>query len=225
MFIAIISSNEPGMAPVGRKVSADPQGPRTPEGPRPRGAERRGLFARLRSLVYESLIAPLAFSKHPPRFDARGVCIGLVVGLIIPLGGHIVTLTLLRAVIRFNFLAALGSSLVSNPLNAIPLYYGYYCLGSWIIGRPVDLDFAVFTRLMNPIADAASFWHALSAFMDLSKEILVRWFVAAAVLAGVFAPLSYFVTYKIQQDRCKRAARKMGLAYEKFLEDLEKGSQ
>jgi uncharacterized protein (DUF2062 family) len=147
-----------------------------------------------------------------------------VVGFVIPLGGHLVTMTLLRAVVRFNFLAAVGTSLVSNPFNAIPLYYGYYCLGSWILGRPVDLDFSLFTKLMSPIADAASFWHALSAFMDLSREILVRWFVAATALACLFGPLGYVLTYRIQKGRCTRAAQRMGLAYEHFLARLEKGS-
>jgi len=182
------------------------------------------MFTRLRGIVYDGIVAPLVFSKHPPRYDARGISLGLIIGLIIPIGGQVAILTLLRMVIRFNYLASLGSSLISNPLNAIPLYYGYYCLGSWLVGSSAELNFTVFSTLMNPITDAASFRDSLSAFMHLGREMLIRWFAGAVALAAVFGPLGYGVTYKIQQTRCKRAAERMGLAYEHFLEDLEKGS-
>lgn len=211
------------MTPLSQRVSSDNQEPAPTERSRSQDAKPGGLFSRLRGIVYDGIIAPLVFSKNPPRFDARGISLGLIIGLIIPLGGHIACLTLLRMLIRFNYLASLGSSLIGNPFNAIPLYYGYYCLGSWLMGSPVELDFTVFSTLMNPITDAASFWDSLSSFMHLGREMLVRWFAGAVALAVVFGPLGYVVTCKIQQIRCKRAAEKMGLAYEHFLENLEKG--
>jgi uncharacterized protein (DUF2062 family) len=211
------------MALSGSGASNNAMGPGTHNAPGSGSDRARGLWARLRKIAYDNLIYPLAFSKHPPKFDARGIALGLIIGLIVPIGGQVVILTLLRTAIRFNYLAAIAASLVSNPLNAVPLYYGYYCLGSWIVGGHVALDFSCFNKLMHPVADASSFWDGISAFMALGREILLRWCVAAVALAAVFGPLGYLVTYKIQHVRCKRAAEKMGLEYERFLEHMEKG--
>lgn len=212
------------MAPSGTRVSQDTQESGSSEAPKPGKDRARGWWAWLRKFVYDNVVYPLVFSKHPPKFDARGIALGLIIGLVVPIGGQVIVLTFLRTIIRFNFLAAFAASLISNPLNAAPLYYGYYCLGSWIVGSHAALDFSCFNKLMHPIADASSFWEGMSAFMALGTEILERWTVAAVVLALVFGPLGYLVTYRIQQARCKRAARKMGLAYEHFLEHLEKES-
>jgi len=223
-FAEIGIMKEPEMALISTGVSNNTQGPGSSKAPDAESDRPKGLWAWLRKLAYDNLVYPLAFSKHPPKFDARGIALGLFIGFIIPIGGQVIALTFLRTFIRFNFLASVAASLVSNPLNAVPLYYGYYCLGSWVLASPVDLDFSCFNKLMHPVSDASSFWDGWSAFMDLGKEILVRWSVGAVVLAVVFAPLGYLATYKLQQERCKRAARKMGLAYERFLEHLEKGS-
>lgn len=183
---------------------------------------RKGLLGRFYELFYENFVKPLVLSRNPPRIDAIGVSLGLVVGFLMPLGAHLASLAILRIVLRFNYLVAAGFSVVCNPFNMIPLYYGYYCLGSVFIGKPTDLNFSAFERLMNPITDHAFFWEALPAFLELGSEILIRWFIAAIFLASVFGAVGYVATYKIQQKRCRRAAREMGLRYEEFLDRLNK---
>ncbi len=103
----------------------------------------------------------------------------------------------------------------------VPLYYGYYCLGSVILGRPATLDYGVFEKLMNPVMDKTYFWEAFAGFMELGREVLIRWIVAAAPLALIFGTIGYLITYKVQKDRCKRAAEKLGEKYEKYVEELE----
>jgi uncharacterized protein (DUF2062 family) len=116
---------------------------------------------------------------------------------------------------------AFAFTFVSNPLNMAPLYYGYYCLGSVILGRSVALDYGVFEKLMNPVMDKSYFWEAFAGFMELGHEILVRWIVAAVPLALILGTIGYLVTFKVQKDRCKRAAEKLGKKYEKYVEELE----
>jgi uncharacterized protein len=182
----------------------------------------QGLIGRFRELVYKTFFKPLVFSRNPPSFDARAVSVGLVVGFLMPLGSHLVSLALLRILFRFNYVVAAGFTLVSNPFNIIPLYYGYYCLGSVLIGKPTALNFQSFEKLVNPITDQTYLWEALPAFMELGSEILVRWLAAAVFLAMLFGVVGYVVTYKIQQNRCRKAAREMGLRYEEFLDRLSK---
>lgn len=199
---------------VGKDVLPDPLSKHT--------KKYRGLIGRFRDLLYETFFKPLVVSRNPPSFDARAVSVGLVVGFMVPLGAHLVSLALLRILFRFNYVVAAGFTLVSNPFNIIPLYYGYYCLGSVLIGQPTALNFQAFEKLMNPVTDQNYFWEALPAFMELGSEILARWLAAALFLSLLFGVAGYLVTYKIQQKRCRKAARAMGLRYEEFLERLGK---
>jgi uncharacterized protein len=196
----------------------------SPDTPQPKDHRPIGLTKRLYDLVYRSLVEPLVLSRNPPWLDARGVALGLVVGFGIPMGGHCVALGLLRLLLRFNFVIAIGVAAVVNPLNIIPLYYGYYCLGSVILGKPIALDRDVFEKLMNPILEKSHFWEGIRAFMELGADIVGRWAISAVVVATILGIAGYVVTVKIQKQRCKRAAKKLGIRYEEFLLQLEKNS-
>jgi uncharacterized protein (DUF2062 family) len=180
-----------------------------------------GVAGWCRKKAYDTFVAPLVVSRHPPWYDARGVSLGLIVGIGVPVGTQIVTLGLLRTVSRFNFLVAVAFSFVCNPLNMIPLYYGYYRLGAFIMGHGAGMDFAVFNKMMNPVTDSTYFWEAATAFAHLGTEILLAWCIAAVLLSVVFGTLGYLVTLKIQHVRCARRAAKMGIEYEKFLQQQE----
>ena len=122
---------------------------------------------------------------------------------------------------RFNYLVAIAFTWVCDPFNMVFVYYGYYCLGSVMLGKSVALDLDAFRNVLSPIVDKTYFWEGLSAFMQLGTEILVRWVVAATALALVSGLVGYVVTHRLQSLRCKRAAEKMGMEYESYLEALE----
>jgi hypothetical protein len=166
-------------------------------------------------------VDPLIHSRSHPSVDARGVSTGLVIGLIIPVGGQLLFLALLRFAFRFNYMVAAAFTMVSNPLNMIPLYYGYYCLGSFILGKSVSLDFQIFKKMMNPIMEKEYFWGALSAFMTLGWEILIRWLAAAVVLSIFFGSLGYAVTYVVQRKRGMKTAEAKGLRWDEYLKELK----
>ncbi len=197
---------------------------RTRDERRSQGSRPKGLVRRLYDLVYTHLIEPLVLSRNPPWFDARGVALGLVVGFGVPMGGHCLVLGLLRVLLRFNLVVGIGVAAVVNPINIVPLYYGYYCLGSVILGKATTLNKAVFATLMNPILDKTHFWEAFRAFMELGADILGRWMVAAVIVATVLGILGYVATLRIQKNRCRTAAKKVGIRYEEFLAQLETNS-
>ncbi|MCA1962280.1 MAG: DUF2062 domain-containing protein [Desulfomonile sp.] len=182
---------------------------------------RCGLLRRWWRSFYDTFFKPLITSKYPPWYDARAVALGLVVGLAFPVGGQTVLLAVLRLFIRFSFVVGWAFSLVSNPLNMIPLYYGYYLLGSLILGKRATMGFDVFSKHLSPIMERAYFWEALADFSQLGYEILLRWCVAAVVLAAIFGPIGYFVTLKVQTARCRRAAERMGVEYDNILHEME----
>jgi uncharacterized protein (DUF2062 family) len=212
--------------PRSRSVSAsdgtgtEPREPGTFQAQVPSGLLGRGI-----EIVRKNVVDPLVFSRHPPEFDAAGVSLGLVVGFGVPMGGHIVSLGALRLALRFNFVLAFAVSSVVNPFSIIPLYYGYYWLGSHVLARPVAMNFEVFRKIMHPVLDKAYFWEVYAAFIHLGWEILVRWAVAAAIVALVSGTLGYVITFGIQKKRCMRKAQVLGIQYEKYLEDLKSNAQ
>jgi len=179
------------------------------------------LWTKFRRWFHKLFLEPLIYSKCPPWYDARAVSLGLITGFLVPVGGHLVTLTILRAICRFNYLVAFAFTFVSNPLDMIPLYYGYYHLGSLVLGRSVTLDYGIFEKIMHPVMDKDYFWQIVPAFMELGHEIFIRWIVAAVILAAFFGTLGYLITFKVQKERCKKAAKKLGQKYEKYVEELE----
>jgi uncharacterized protein len=206
----------------------EPQPPHGSSDEQPRTVHSRqtpeagGIWSAARRAFYDRFLEPLIFSKHPPRFDATGVCVGLVVGLATPVGAHTVAVALLRLVLRFNFVVALAFTWVCNPLNVFFLYYGYYVLGSLVLGEPINMEFEGFQKLLHPVADKAYFWEAISAFVQLGREMLVRWCVSAVLLGTIFGVLGYVITYRIQKKRCLKAAKKLRMAYDAYVEELEK---
>ena len=184
-------------------------------------SRKLGLWSKSRQWFHKLFLEPLLYSKCPPWYDARAVSLGLVTGFLVPVGGHLITLAILRALCRFNYIIAFAFTFVSNPLDMVPLYYGYYHLGSLVLGRSATLDYGIFEKIMHPVIDKEYFWEIFPAFMELGHEILIRWIVAAVILAMLFGTLGYLITFKVQKDRCKKAAERLGQKYEKYVEELE----
>lgn len=137
------------------------------------------------------------------------------------MGGHFIALGILRALFRFNFIVAFAFTWVCNPFNMILVYYVYYLLGSMVVGQPAAMSFEAFSKLLNPIIEKSHFWEAFSEFLQLSKDLLVRWSVAALLVSLISGATGYTVTYRVQKMRCRRTAERLGVKYEKFLAELE----
>lgn len=66
---------------------------------------------------------------------ARGVALGLFIGLTPTVGIQIILLIFGSMIVRANFPAALVVSFVNNPFTMAPLYYGFNQLGEEILER------------------------------------------------------------------------------------------
>ena len=129
---------------------------------------------------------------------------GLFVGLGVPLGAQMLLLGLSRLVFRFNAALAFACSCVNNPLSVIPMYYGYYCLGSRLLGKPITINGAAFRSMLRPVTQADYFWESFHSFVYLGRDVLVRWSVGAIVVASVVAILGGLVCYNVQRARYAR---------------------
>jgi len=167
-------------------------------------------------------VDPLVRSRNPPWFDSRGIAAGLAIGFGVPVGAQMLCLGFARLLIRFNTLIAFAFTWVNNPVTLIPMYYGYYYLGSLILGKPEVMTLEGFHQLMHPVTKAGYFWQSLRAFAHLGGDLVLRWATAAAILSIGAGTLGYVAGYFLQTRRCARRARKLGISYEKLVTELEK---
>jgi uncharacterized protein len=165
-----------------------------------------------RSFFRRRFVDPFFSSENPPWFDALGVAVGFFVGLGIPLGVQMLSLGLLRLSFRFNSAIAFACTCVNNPFSVIPMYYGYYCLGSRILGKPATLDSAAFRAMLKPVTEADYFWESIHSFLYLGRDILMRWSVGAIAVASVVAMVGGVVCYNVQRGRQARARAKCSVS-------------
>ncbi len=168
-----------------------------------------------------AFIDPITRTVNPPWYDARGIAIGLFVGIGVPLGLHMVSLALLRFALRYNVVVAFAFTFVNNPITLIPMYYGFYWWGSHLTGTPPAMTIHDFRHLMDPIIQAPNFWEAVQRFMSLGVDLLFKWAVGAMLFAGIVSVTSYFISYWLLMKRCLRHARKVGVSYKKLVGELE----
>lgn len=157
-------------------------------------------------LTRKYVLDSLALSGNPPRVDALGVAIGLLVALGVPVGAHTLTLALLRPFIRYNVGLAFAMTWIINPFTLIPIYTGYYYLGSLILGRSQTIGIDQFREALQPIVHADHFLAALKEFLVLDLEILTRWAIAASIVSIICAVAGYVITYRIRMRRNDRDA-------------------
>jgi uncharacterized protein (DUF2062 family) len=151
--------------------------------------------------------------------------VGLFVGFGIPVGGQVVSLALLRMLFRFNSMVAFAFTWVNNPITLLPMYYGFYCLGSIILGRPVLMNADDFRNLMCPILHAAYSVECVRSFLYLGGDLLQRWALGALTVGAVTGIVGYVIGYRVRKRRCRRKARQLGITYENLVKRLEANAQ
>lgn len=118
---------------------------------------------------------------------ARGVAVGLFVGLTPTIGFQTVLMLAFCALLRGNFIAAFAVSWVSNPLTVTPLYVGYYLLGKH-----------VFEPLLGPLLLFTG--DDVAGLLEVACFGLAGLLVALPVAAAGYA-LSYWLAHATAQRR------------------------
>ncbi|MEW6428379.1 MAG: DUF2062 domain-containing protein [Thermodesulfobacteriota bacterium] len=147
--------------------------------------------------------------KADPGSIARGVSLGVFIGITPTLPLHTVLLLALVPLLRGNLVAAfLAATVVSNPLT-FPLQYSL----SWIVGSyllPCDVSWNDICTTLDMAMGEAPFLDALKEMAHLGRGPLITLVGGGTVLALPPAVASYFgsrwlvVRYRMKKREMQR---------------------
>ena len=133
------------------------------------------------------------------RGIAMGLAIGVFFGLLIPVA-QIFFAAVVALLLRANIPAAVGSTLITNPITFAPVYYAAYHLGAWMLGQaevPVaDVD------LENVAARTET---GLALWMDRLATVGAPLAAGLLTLAVCLSVLIYFAVHWVWRLRIVRA--------------------
>ena len=139
--------------------------------------------------------------KGDPHNLARGVAIGLFIGVTPTIPLHTVLILFISYILRGNIIAGLlASMLISNPLTFLPQYYFSWKIGKWL--TTTELSWNKIKEVVVFITSDASLQESISVIGQLSLEAIITLLIGGCLLAvpvgmaGYFFSLNFFRTIR-----------------------------
>lgn len=133
--------------------------------------------------------------KGDPQTLARGVAIGVFIGITPTIPLHTVLILLFSFLFSGNALAGiLAATVVSNPLTFFLQYYSCWWLGSLIF--PDILTWQRMKELLATPQNPSGFMESLAVLTELGLDTILVLLTGGLVLALPFTIVSYIYTYR-----------------------------
>ncbi|MFD2204984.1 DUF2062 domain-containing protein [Kiloniella antarctica] len=180
---------------------------------------KKETIAGLLRLLYFRLVIPVLRSVDQPETVARGVMVGLVLGMTPTVGIQLYTVFIAwwfcRYVVgwHFSLIIAMGWSWLSNPLTMIPLYYLYYITGRiLLLDFDGEQDFESFSRMMaEKLTLEGGVWETVvEVFRFMLEQVGTSIFVGFIPYSLGLGILGYWLSFKYATRYAE--ARKVRLA-------------
>lgn len=148
--------------------------------------------------------------KGEPVELARGVGIGLFIGITPTIPLHTVLILFITLLSRSSKIAGILASIaISNPLTIPPTYYLSWKIGAWF--TRTHISWSRIKSVMEFVLSDAGFMERMSAMAHLSSEALVTIMLGGFILALPVGIAGYFVSYRffeaIRQRKLKKSLR------------------
>jgi hypothetical protein len=146
-----------------------------------------------------------------PQELAMGIAVGVFIGMAVPYGLQIAAMVGVALFYRrFNKIAALLGSLVTNPFTTPFIYLAYYRIGKWLVGIKG-------MRKEPTLIDDDTVWTMLNEW-GRHRDILVAMGITALISAVLVAVIAYFVSRPLIDRYQHRRKERLRLAFGKFME-------
>ena len=129
-----------------------------------------------------------------PHVLARGVAIGIFVGITPTIPFHTILAIVLAFILRSSKIAALlFTVIVSNPLTLFFQYYFSWRLGTWLTFK--DLSWEKIQAILDLISAHTGFQETVIALSGLGQDALIVLLVGGITLALPFTLVGYLLAY------------------------------
>ena len=133
--------------------------------------------------------------KGDPRSIARGVAIGIFIGITPTIPFHTVALLIAAPLFRANLIAGFTASVaMCNPLTYFPQYYLSWLIGNYL--TPRDLSWERISSVMDIVFSDASYKTILQSLSTLGMDTIVVLLIGGFILAAPPAIISYFAALR-----------------------------
>jgi uncharacterized protein (DUF2062 family) len=172
-------------------------------------ATRKNWWRRLWTVTMRSLRGVVFLDDSPHRI-ALGSAAGILASAL-PIFGQTIVGMVLARLLRANVIASIPWSWLSNPFTTLPMWYGGYRLGLWIIPGQQDVRSYSDLALMADRFNHTNWSDGLSAMLVVLGEILAPLWLGCTALGVVMAASGYFcVREGIVRLHRRRDARQAG---------------
>lgn len=146
--------------------------------------------------------------RGEPRYLAKGVALGVFIGITPTIPFHTVLILGLAMLLRASKISSLLASwVVSNPLTFFAQYYF-----SWLLGRlifPGHLSWQKINSVMHSIEEGAGFLEIIHKIATLGTKAIAAMVAGGCLLALPFTVAGYFVSLNIfQKIEARRLIRR-----------------
>ena len=179
---------------------------------------KRDKMIKLRKYSLGYLYIKLARQAGEPDYIARGVAIGLFVGLLIPFGVQIPVAIGLAFIFKAAKIPAFACTWVTNHFTVFIIYPVQCWIGSYLIGSP--LSFENVEKQLKVVIDERT-WASLKA---LGGQLVASFFAGGFLFGIVLAIPGYFIALYLVKKYRKLKEVKLKRRREKLMA-TEKASQ
>ncbi|MDP2144875.1 MAG: DUF2062 domain-containing protein [Gallionella sp.] len=148
-------------------------------------------------------LGPALHHPHLWHFSRRGVALGVALGIFFGLLIPIAQIPLSAAsavILRANVPSAVASTLITNPITFVPIYYGAYRLGAILLGEDGELRESELTKAVA--ADDGRGW--IERIAAMGKPLLL----GLAIMASAMGVLAYLLVSQLWRLKVLLARRR-----------------
>lgn len=158
-----------------------------------------------------------------PREIARGVAIGVFIGITPTIPLHTVLILAFALLLRAGKIAGLlASCVVSNPLTFFFQYYFSWRIGTWLL--PYDLSWERIQSVMDVVSGHGSFMNSLQALGKLGGESILIMLTGGTILALPIAIVCYFISLSYFSSLKRKKKEKLAEIIKKYESTEDQGS-
>lgn len=133
--------------------------------------------------------------KGEPAEIARGVGLGLFIGITPTIPLHTVLILFATLVSRSSKIAGLLASVaVSNPLTIPPTYYFSWKVGAWLTGT--SISWQQIKSVMEMVLSDMGFVERMTALSHLGREALLTLLLGGCVFALPVGLIGYVLSFR-----------------------------